>query len=197
MAAIGVCFTLTAQASSHQRPEERGLATIDRPSAEAFVGFLASDELEGREAGQHGGQVAARYIASLLQQWKLKPLLGDSYFQPFEAYAPDRQLRKRPEVHPDSIAKLKQGVHQTYHMCNVLACIEGKRRDEVVIVGAHYDHVGTDPMLEGDRIYNGADDNASGVSAVLQISFKSQEHCFSKMFLLADVCTKSQNIAMI
>ncbi len=39
-----------------------------------------------------------------------------------------------------------------------------------MIVGAHYDHLGIDPLLEGDQIYNGADDNASGVSAVLQIA---------------------------
>ena len=48
--------------------------------------------------------------------------------------------------------------------------IEGKNPSEIVIVGAHYDHLGIDPMLDGDQIYNGADDNASGVSAVLQIA---------------------------
>ena len=55
-------------------------------------------------------------------------------------------------------------------MRNVLAKIEGKNKDEIVIIGAHYDHLGIDPMLDGDQIYNGADDNASGVSAVLQIA---------------------------
>ena len=54
-------------------------------------------------------------------------------------------------------------------MRNVLAKIEGKNKNEFVIIGAHYDHIGYDPMLDGDQIYNGADDNASGVSAVLQI----------------------------
>ena len=39
-----------------------------------------------------------------------------------------------------------------------------------MIVGAHYDHLGIDPLIDGDKIYNGADDNASGVSAVLQIA---------------------------
>ena len=41
---------------------------------------------------------------------------------------------------------------------------------KIVIIGAHYDHIGYDPMLEGDQIYNGADDNASGVQAVLQVA---------------------------
>ena len=52
----------------------------------------------------------------------------------------------------------------------VLAMIPGKNTNEYVIMGAHFDHVGCDPDLEGDSIYNGADDNASGVSAALQIA---------------------------
>ena len=59
---------------------------------------------------------------------------------------------------------------QLLSLNNVLGMIEGKNPDEIVIVGAHYDHLGTDLFLAGDRIYNGADDNASGVSAVLQIA---------------------------
>ena len=169
--ALGLFVALSAPAQLPLRKAgETGLASINRNSAEAFVGFLASDELEGREAGWRGGRVAGNYIASLLQQWGIRPLSGDDYFQPFEAYAPDRQQNKRPEIHPDSIARLKQGVHRVYKMRNVLGVIEGRRKDEIVIVGAHYDHVGYDPMLEGDRIYNGADDNASGVSAALQIA---------------------------
>ncbi len=55
-------------------------------------------------------------------------------------------------------------------MSNVLGTIPGERPDEYVIVGAHFDHLGVDETLANDRIYNGADDNASGVSAVLQIA---------------------------
>jgi Zn-dependent M28 family amino/carboxypeptidase len=54
-------------------------------------------------------------------------------------------------------------------MHNILAKIEGKNPEEIVVVGAHYDHLGYDPMLADDCIYNGADDNASGVQAVLQL----------------------------
>ena len=73
-------------------------------------------------------------------------------------------------MHPDSIAILKQGVHRILQMSNVLGTIPGERPDEYVIVGAHFDHLGVDETLANDRIYNGADDNASGVSAVLQIA---------------------------
>ena len=152
-----------------QSPIERGLNTINRSSAEATINFLAGDELQGREAGFHGSRVTSEYIVSLLQWMGVSPL-ADSYFQPFDAYRKERQKKGRLEVHPDSIAKLKQEVHQKLTMRNVLGMIPGKNTKEYVIVGAHFDHLGIDPVLDGDQIYNGADDNASGVSAVLQIA---------------------------
>ena len=152
-----------------QSSVEIGLNTISRSSAEATIGFLASDELQGREAGFHGSYVYSEYIASLLRWMGIQPL-NESYFQPFDAYRKERQKKGRLEVHPDSIAKLKQDVHQKLSMRNVLGMIPGKNTKEYVIVGAHFDHLGIDPALDGDQIYNGADDNASGVSAVLQIA---------------------------
>ena len=152
-----------------QSPIERALNTINRSSAEATINFLASDELQGREAGFHGSRVTSEYIVSLLQWMGVSPL-AESYFQPFDAYRKERQKKGRLEVHPDSIVKLKQEVHQKLSMRNVLGMIPGKNTKEYVIVGAHFDHLGIDPVLDGDQIYNGADDNASGVSAVLQIA---------------------------
>ena len=152
-----------------QSPIERALNTINRSSAEATINFLASDELQGREAGFHGSRVTSEYIVSLLQWMGVSPL-ADCYFQPFDAYRKERQKKGRLEVHPDSIVKLKQEVHQKLTMRNVLGMIPGKNTKEYVIVGAHFDHLGIDPVLDGDQIYNGADDNASGVSAVLQIA---------------------------
>ncbi|MBP3517872.1 MAG: M20/M25/M40 family metallo-hydrolase [Parabacteroides sp.] len=163
-ASIMLSTTLWAQS-----PVEKGLSTINKENAEAYIGFLASDELEGREAGFQGGRIAAEYIVSNLKIMGIAPL-NDSYYQPFEAYNKERQKRGRFQVHPDSINQLKQGVHQKLSMRNILGKIEGKNPNEYVIIGAHYDHLGFDPMLDGDRIYNGADDNASGVSAVLQVA---------------------------
>lgn len=152
-----------------QLPVEKGLNVINKENAEAYIGFLASDELEGREAGFQGGRIAAEYIVSNLKTMGIAPL-GESYYQPFEAYNKERQKRGRFQVHPDSIAQLKKEVHQKLSMRNILGKIEGKNPNEYVIIGAHYDHLGFDPMLDGDQIYNGADDNASGVSAVLQVA---------------------------
>ena len=153
-----------------ESPEKKGLETINRASAEAHIGFLASDELQGREAGYLSGRIAGQYIVAYLKTLGLQPLYGDSFFQPFEAYRKERQRKARYQVHPDSIALLKKEVHQKLSLRNVLAKIEGKNPNEYVIVGAHYDHLGLDPLLDGDQIYNGADDNASGVAAVLQIA---------------------------
>ena len=56
---------------------------------------------------------------------------------------------------------------------NVIGVLKGrdpKLRDTYVLVTAHYDHVGLKPDGEGDRIYNGANDNASGVAGVIEIA---------------------------
>lgn len=163
-ALLFICISTHAES-----PEKKGLETIGKTAAEAHIGFLANDELEGREAGFRGGRIAGEYIVTYLKLIGMEPLF-DSYYQPFEAYNKERQKKGRFQVHPDSIAKLKKEVHQKLSMKNILGKIEGKNPNEQVIIGAHYDHIGFDPMLEGDQIYNGADDNASGVSAVLQIA---------------------------
>ena len=152
-----------------QKPIEKGLQSISEQSAKASINFLASDELEGREAGSRGGRIAGEYIISMLRMMNISPL-GDSYYQPFEACHNQVAQKGKWQVHPDSIAQLKKGVYKHLQLNNILAKIEGKRTDEYVIVGAHYDHLGIDPTLAGDCIYNGADDNASGVSAVLQLA---------------------------
>ena len=122
---------------------ERGYRTIRSCDAHLFVETLASDSLQGRDAGEEGGRKAAEYIVSLLEEWGIKPLDGGDYLQPFEV---------------DGCS-----------MNNILAVIPGKSK-EFVVVGAHYDHVGIGVAIDGDSCYNGADDNASGVSAVLQIA---------------------------
>lgn len=151
-------------------PKQKGYETINRITAEGHIGFLAADELAGREAGYPSGRIATAYIEAYFRTLGLEPWNGETYRQPFEAYRKERQKKGRYTVHPDSIAVLKKEVHQRLPLTNVMARIEGKNPNEIVVMGAHYDHLGVDPLLDGDKIYNGADDNASGVSAVLQIA---------------------------
>ena len=83
---------------SAQTNVEKGLQSINRSSAEATINFLASDELQGREAGFHGSRVTSEYIASLLQWMGVSPL-ADSYFQPFDAYRKESLLVNNPGIH--------------------------------------------------------------------------------------------------
>ncbi len=153
-----------------EKPIDRGYRTINSETAEAHIGFLASDELEGREAGYKSGRIAGNYVLANIKALGLKPWDANGYEQPFEAYRIERQRRGRYQVHPDSIAAIHKSVHQKLNLRNILGVIPGKKSDEYVVMGAHYDHLGVDPLLDGDKIYNGADDNASGVAAVLQIA---------------------------
>jgi hypothetical protein len=114
----------------------------------AHVQYLSDDERAGREAGTPGGQASGEYIAAQLRELRV-PAAGPDreYFQPFgKGYR------------------------------NVLAMIEGsdpEAANEVIVVGAHYDHVGHGSRkTEGAaaEIRNGADDNASGVAAALEIA---------------------------
>ena len=170
---IALMLTLSATAVEAKKKkksfaEEKGVASINIETAEAHVGFLASDALRGRESGTPEGYIAGEYLISVLKQMGATPLFGKEFAQPFEAYSSERR-NAGFTVNNEAIEKLKQRPHRVAKMRNILARIEGKNPEEIVVVGAHYDHLGYDPMLVGDKIFNGADDNASGVQAVLQI----------------------------
>ncbi len=165
---------LNAASPKKTAPEQKGVETINRATAEAHIEFLACDELEGREAGWKGGRIAGNYIISCLKQMGLQPLFDD-YVQPFEVCHAERQIKnKRWQVHPDSIAALKKTVHQKLDLRNILAKIEGKNPNEIVVIGAHYDHLGHGGSgslaPNSNEIHHGADDNASGTAAVIQIA---------------------------
>lgn len=144
-------------------------SSIKIEDAEAHISFLASDAMMGRKAGTVYSRIAAEYIVSQLKQYGVKPFDG-KYLHPFSAVNNERGKGGRWEVNADSIARYSLRCHRRMDMNNVLGVIEGKRSDEYVIIGAHFDHLGYDDFLEGDRIYNGADDNASGVAALLMIA---------------------------
>lgn len=170
LALIGAMATVPCEAKKREKvtPEQKGLLSINRQKAEAYVEFLASDALMGREAGTGHGQVAGEYLISILKLMGAKPLLEEGFGQPFNAYSAERSNAPFT-VDPAKVETLKKKPHRIAPMRNILAKIEGRNPEEIVIVGAHYDHLGYDPLLQGDKIFNGADDNASGVQAVLQI----------------------------
>ena len=122
-------------------------ASIKSDAIFAHLSELASDSYQGREAGTEGADRAAEYLAGKLKEWKLLP--GGTrgmYFQPFTAQG--KAMRNVIAVLPGSHEKLK---------------------NEYVLIGAHYDHIGVARRGE-DKINNGADDNASGTSTALEVA---------------------------
>lgn len=118
---------------------------------EANVRFLASDALEGRGTPGRGLDLAAEYIASELREAGADPVDG-SYFLTYP-YT-DRRSGQESSVR------------------NVIGLIPGsdpKLKDTYVVVSAHYDHLGV-RQGEGDQIFNGANDDASGVAGVLEVA---------------------------
>lgn len=128
----------------------------------ADVAFLASDLLEGRGTGTPGFDSAASYVAKRYAALGLRALTP-GYFQPFTA-------RSAMLAHSGGPAALPTR--------NVVAFLPGRDpalRGQVIVVGAHLDHLGRslsgalDPEAR-DAIRNGADDNASGSAAVLELA---------------------------
>ncbi|MFQ5568600.1 MAG: M20/M25/M40 family metallo-hydrolase [Rhodothermales bacterium] len=125
------------------------------------VVYLASDLLEGRETGTPGEALAARYIVSRFEELGLAPGGADGgWFQPF-----DFLFNTNPHATPG------EGEPRTGR--NVLGFLD-READRTVVIGAHYDHLGYGGFgsrQPGDTlIHNGADDNASGVAALLEIA---------------------------
>jgi hypothetical protein len=168
ISALFVCaflFIGTIEVSA-QTALQKGYNFISEDTARDIVYTLADDSFEGRAAGLEGGEKAAAYIASLLKKWGVKPLLSSGYFQEFAAAKNQSNWITESDMPLDDL--IVAGC-ETRTMKNVLACIPGNS-EECVIVGAHYDHLGIGSAVDGDSCYNGADDNASGVAAVLQLA---------------------------
>lgn len=144
-----------------------GTAQIER-SIRADMGFLASDELHGRGSGTRDEHLAALYTAAQFQALGLQPG-GDSgtYIQK----APVPALATLPERRREYLASFK-GLpgDETWNTIAILTGSDPGLKNEVVLLTAHQDHLGIGPAVNGDSIYNGADDDASGTTAVLELA---------------------------
>lgn len=155
-----VCLVVVLAApvvAAQQLPE------IDRASVERVIGILAADDMEGRAAFSPAAARAAEFIAAEFEAIGLQPRPGnDGYLQRFEA-TPRRRGRGRGGADPDEAAP------QPVELMNVVGMIDGNRDDEIVLFSAHYDHIGIRPGGD-DTIANGANDNASGTTAVIELA---------------------------
>ena len=112
---------------------------------------LADDSLQGRKAGSEFARKAADYIVAQWEEIGITPCNNESYFIPF----------------------------RNHQYNNLVGMIEGSHpvlKDEFIVVGAHYDHLGSETGKNGETvIYNGADDNASGTAAIIELGRKLKE----------------------
>ena len=123
--------------------------------------YLASDELKGRLAGSEGEKKASNYISKEFQDLKLKTVDGKNYTQNFTY-----DVKLNPHEDNSSVK---------VNARNVIGYLDNKA-SKTIVIGAHYDHLGLNEhhnstlMNSEGQIHNGADDNASGVSAVLELA---------------------------
>ena len=125
------------------------------------VEYLASQELGGRYPGTAGDTLASDYIVGKLRSLKLKPIV--------------KGKKKTGFYHDFTYGKAD--VERTTH--NIMAVLPGKDkrlRNEYIVVGSHYDHLGLGGKDSGSRrpdtvaVHPGADDNASGDAVVLELA---------------------------
>jgi hypothetical protein len=134
---------------------------------------LAHDSMEGRMTGTRGSARAARYIAEQMKAIGLKPAGDSGFFQRVPVGRLENVQGRRGLVLLDSINTPESDGLRRLPAVNVVGIIPGSDsvlRDSAVLVDAHYDHLGIGRPVSGDSIYNGADDDASGTVAVLEIA---------------------------
>lgn len=122
--------------------------TITTTDLKNYLTTIASDDFEGRRTGEEGQKKAAKYLSEFYAKNNIKsPLSNGTYLQAI----PKDFFRGR----------------SNYDSENVLAFIEGTdKKEEIIVISAHYDHLG----VKGRKIYNGADDDGSGTSAIMEIA---------------------------
>jgi Zn-dependent M28 family amino/carboxypeptidase len=134
---------------------------INRNKLLADIKTLSSEKFEGRKTGTAGNKLAADFIGKRFTEIGLSSYL-DSFKHPFTFKSRTDEVRKGT---------------------NLIGYIKGKS-DKVIVISAHYDHLGSN----GPDIYYGADDNASGVSAMLSFAeyFRSHSPEHTLLFIAFD-----------
>ena len=134
---------------------------------EVVSGSWGRENFDIRNPGGPGNRIKAE---SWMTTAKARALLSASG-QDFDAL---KRAAVRKDFQPVALnAKASFSIRQTVRDVqskNVVAMIEGDEKDEVIVYTAHWDHLGRDPNLPGDQIYNGALDNASGTAGILEIA---------------------------
>jgi hypothetical protein len=145
-------------------------ARVDRAELMRVVRTLASVDLQGRPTGSPGGLVARRFIRDAFHKMGLAPAAPD-FLQPFTFTAP-----ATPGV------GVRAPSAQYTNAANVIAQAAGtEANSRAIVISAHYDHLG----VRNGVVYPGADDNASGIAALLAIGRFVRQHPLKHRVILA------------
>jgi Zn-dependent M28 family amino/carboxypeptidase len=130
------------------------------------MSFLASDELHGRGSGTRDEHLAALYAASLFAGFGLQPGGDHGTFL---------QKAPLPSPLPPKVAAQLKGFAdvprtETWNVVGILRGSDPAATNEAILLTAHLDHLGVGTGPGSDHIYNGADDDASGTTAVLELA---------------------------
>lgn len=130
---------------------------VSRERVKDVIFTLASDDMKGRLIGTEENETAANYIAKQFEDNKLDYCVGNSYLVPFQYKG-----------------------KTVYNVCG----IKKGGSEKILGFSGHFDHIGTNTN-SGDNIYNGADDDASGIASLVVISdyFKDKKPAFSLVFM--------------
>lgn len=152
-ASLAVLALVVAACGPQQPPIPAPAASqgaIDTARLFTHVRVLADDSMRGRRTGTPDAERARRYVAAQFAGAGLQRF-GDSWFAPF-TWRGARDTTGRPGV-------------------NVVGWLRGSERPgRYLVITAHYDHEGVGAPVNGDSIYNGADDDASGTATVIELA---------------------------
>lgn len=135
------------------------------PTIKETVATLCSDEFQGRLTGSKGNEKTGEYIEKTFKDIGLDPFFDNSYYQKYY-------------LGVNSSYRGEQNNTKLKMVNNVVGVIKGKKSENAVVVSAHFDHLG---YVDG-KIIRGALDNASGVSALVEIAHKVKEKSKVKPF---------------
>jgi len=149
-----------------------GLLIIHEKTSAGYPWFVVESSWTG---GQQGLSGVDRSEDCGVKGWISLNTAKDLFAKAGLDMAKEIRSARTKEFKPKSLkAKATVSLKNEYTECvskNVAAILPGNsKKDEFVIYTAHWDHIGIGPAVEGDSIYNGALDNASGTTAVLEIA---------------------------
>ena len=157
------CKQSTIAQPKVEKSDEIHISKTTVTEVSEIMTFLASDELKGRDTGSEGLEKAAVFVENQFKKYGIKPYF-DTYRDNFDA----------------------KGT-KTYNVVGYLPGDDKELAKEFIIIGAHFDHIGVVAEVDDDNIANGANDNATGCTAVISLAkqlAKSKQNKRSVLFVL-------------